>query len=365
MLDTSTAGLAHCFSMNDFALTVHFAREPRMILKPIDELAANSTPEVKAVIKLLHIASQDQPYIDLIRQTYGKKQDFENRKQILELGHFNGRDFMNLVMSCNDSKGGTSFNIVTSLLRKLIEWGIVIDSSLLGSDSFVAYQWHKKRIAGFLIFNILDNVLFGPSYISRKYRRSVPAVFVEKDKVQRTGTGFVTTLPGSKKNVVITAKHNVDPSEGITFLSFSEPEGVTYKPLAETWVLHPTLDLALLPVECSEPPIPIFLIGTPTVLSRTITLGYPTIATTDEQYILAHGGEVNAVVKSYHGDELVVISNTVAPGNSGGPVLDEAGLCVGLVVRALETTHEGGVDKTYAAIPSGPILHFVAPHCQP
>lgn len=335
-----------------------------MIVKPIDELAKNPSPEVKAVIKLLHIASQDQPYIDLISETYGKLQNFEKQRELLDLGHFNGQDFMKLVMVCNENKGGgTAFNIVTSLLRRLIEWGLVIDSSLLRSDSFIAYQWHKKRIAGFLTFRILDNVLFGPSYVAQKYRRSVPAVFVKKGDDQHTGTGFVTTLPGSTKNVVITAKHNVDPSDGVTFLNFSEPDGMTYKPLAESWVLHPKLDLALLPVECSEPPIPIFLIGAPIVLSRTITLGYPRIATADAPYLLAHGGEVNALVKSYHGDEHLIISNTVAPGNSGGPVLDEAGLCLGLVVRALETTHEGGVDKTYAAIPSGPILRFVAPHC--
>ena len=107
--------------------------------------------------------------------------------------------------------------------------------------------------------------------------------------------------------------------------------------------------------------MPIFPVGTGRVLSRTITLGYPRIATTDAPYLLAHGGELNAVVSNYHGEKRLIISNVVAPGNSGGPVLDEAGLCVGMVVNAFETAHEGGVSVANAAIPSGAILDFIGP----
>ena len=77
---------------------------------------------------------------------------------------------------------------------------------------------------------------------------------------------------------------------------------------------------------------------------------------------MAHGGELNASVKSYNGGEHLIISNMVAPGNSGGPVLDEAGLCIGMVVSAFETAHEGGISTANAAIPSGPILDFIAPY---
>ncbi|TSD86030.1 trypsin-like peptidase domain-containing protein [Mycobacterium sp. KBS0706] len=333
-----------------------------MIAKAIDELASSPPPEVMAAVKLLNIVSQDQLYFELIARTFGKSKNFEQRKELLNLGHFTGQDFLNLVMACGDTSKGTAINIVTTIFRRLVEWGLIFDNSFTGEHSFVKYQWNKNRIAGFCALRILDNVLFGPSYVAQKYRRSVPAVFVEKCGDYRTGTGFVTAEPNCAKSVIITAKHNVDPADGITFLNFSEPSGMKYGPLAENWILHPELDLALLPVECSEPPIPIFLIGEPIVLSRTITLGYPTIATTNGPYILAHGGEVNALVKNYYGGEYVIISNIVAPGNSGGPVLDEAGLCIGLVVNAFESQHEGGVSKSNAAIPSAQILDFVAPY---
>jgi hypothetical protein len=98
-----------------------------------------------------------------------------------------------------------------------------------------------------------------------------------------------------------------------------------------------------MPVSCSESAVPIYPVGRGGVLTRTITLGYPRIATTDAPYLLAHGGELNAVVSNYYGEERLIISNAVAPGNSGGPVLDEAVLCIGMVINAFETTHDGGV----------------------
>ena len=334
-----------------------------MIAKFIDELASTPPHELIAVIKLLGIAVQAQPYRDLIVQELKVFPKFEERKGLLEAGHFSAQDFISLVHACGDGKG-TGIQVITSLLQRLNEWGLILDNGIIGRNALVRYQWNKARIAMFIALRILDNVLLGSGYVARKYRQSVPAVFIEKNGDQHTGTGFVATNGvDAKKYVVITAKHNIDPADGITFLGFSEPEGVKYTPLTESWVLHPKLDLALLPVECSESPIPIFPLGAPIILSRTITLGYPRIATTDGPYLLAHGGELNAVVKTYYGDERLIISNLVAPGNSGGPVLDEAGLCLGIVVNAFETEHEGGVNTANAAIPSGPILDFIAPYC--
>jgi len=334
-----------------------------LIGKFIEELAFNPPLELRAVIKLLGIAVQDQPYRDLIIRELKVFPNYEKRQGLLEAGHFSTQDFILLIHACGDGKG-TGIQVITSLLQRLNEWGLVLDNGIISDNALVRYQWHKTRIAMFITLRILDNVLLGSGYVARKYRQSVPAVFIEKNGDQHTGTGFLATNRGdAKKYVVITAKHNIDPADGITFLGFSEPEGVSYKPLTESWVLHPKLDLALVPVEYSESHIPIFPLGAPIVLSRTITLGYPRIATTDAPYVLAHGGEMNAVVKTYYGEERLIISNSVAPGNSGGPVLDEAGLCLGIVVNAFETEHEDGVNKANAAIPSGPILDFIAPYC--
>lgn len=332
-----------------------------MIGKLLDTIASNPPREIKALIELMGIAVQDEKYRQLVNKELAKFPDFQKRKALLESGLFSGADLVQLVHACGDGRG-TGVQIVASMLNQLNEWMLVSDSGLLIPNGYVRYQWNKARIAQFNALRILDNVLLGPAYVAQKYRKSVPAVFVKKGGDEYTGTGFLATnRADAKKHVIVTAKHNVDPGEGITFTSLGSPQGVSYRPLAPDWCLHPKLDLAVMPVECSEAPIPIYPVAVARVLSRTIALGYPRIATADGPYLLAHGGELNAVVTNYYGEERLIISNVVAPGNSGGPVLDEAGLCVGMVVNAFETAHEGGVSTANAALPSSVILEFIAP----
>lgn len=56
-------------------------------------------------------------------------------------------------------------------------------------------------------------------------------------------------------------------------------------------------------------------------------------------------------------DEVLIISNLVAPGSSGGPVLDRAGRCVGMTIQWLEGEYEGaGYSKFSAAMPKSVIV---------
>lgn len=333
-----------------------------MIQKLRDTLAANPPREIHALINLMGMVLIDEQYRALVNKELQIFPGFAQRKKLLEIGHFLGPDLVQLIHASGDGSG-TTVHVVGSLLEQLIDWMLVLDAGVLVPNGLLRYKWNKQLIAHFIALHILDNILLGPTYVARKYRQSVPPVFVRKGNDNYTGTGFLVTNHGEgKKFVIVTAKHNVDPADGISFVGFGAAEDVTYTQLADNWVLHPTLDMALMPVACSKEAIPIYPVGTATALSRTITLGYPRIATTDAPYLLAHGGEINAVVSSYYGEQRLIISNVVAPGNSGGPVLDEAGLCVGMVVSAFETIHEGGVSVANAAILSGSILKFITPY---
>ncbi|MBB4010268.1 S1 family peptidase [Allorhizobium taibaishanense] len=334
-----------------------------MVARVLDEIGTNPPKEIRALIKLLGLAAQPDPYRDFINENSSRLPNFEARKSLLEGGYFQPQDFLHLLHACGDGEG-TSTSALMPLLRRLIEWGLVVDQSMFGSHAFVNYSWSQPRIALFVTLRVVDNVLLGPSYVARKYRGSVPAVYVRRGEDEYTGTGFLATNRGDGlKCVIVTAKHNVDPEEGITFVGLNKPEGSTFNPISGNWILHPKLDLALLEVEYNNTIAPIFPIGNPSVLTRTITLGYPAIATTDSSYLLAHGGELNAIVNTYHGEDRLIISNVVAPGNSGGPVLDEAGLCLGVVVNSFETQHEGGVEKANSAIPAKHVLDFIGPYC--
>lgn len=239
-----------------------------MIAKLIDEIASNPPREIMALINLLGVAVQDQPYRDLVNNELAQFPNFDARKNLLEAGHFDGQDFMQLLFATGGGKG-TTVHIVMPLLNRLIEWGLVLDHAVFGGNAFVRYMWNRQRIAMFITLRIADNVMLGPSFVARKYRPSVPAIFVEKGGDKFTGTGFVATSRGdAKKYVIVTAKHNVDPANGITFLGFSEPDGAKYTSGAADWALHPNLDIAIMPVTCDEPPAPIFPVGSPVVLSH-------------------------------------------------------------------------------------------------
>ncbi len=333
-----------------------------MITKGRDTIGIAPPKEVTALIKLLETVIINEKYLHLVNSELHNSHDFEVRKSLLTSWHFSGSDFMSLLGANGDGKG-VLFYIADSLLKQLIEWGLVGDVGFFIQNAYTRYQWHKSRIELFSSLQILDNILLGPAYVAQKYRSSVPALLIKKGEDHHIGTGFLATNQGNlKRSVIVTAKHNVNPADETIFQSFSSANGIKYELLSEDWTLHPSLDIAFLPVSCSAPVTPIFLVGDAQVLSRTITLGYPRIATTDAPYLLAHGGELNAIVSTYHGETHLVISNIVAPGNSGGPVLDEAGLCVGMVVQSLETTHEGGKSSVNAAIPSKAILDFILPY---
>ncbi|CUX57212.1 S1 family peptidase [Agrobacterium genomosp. 13] len=334
-----------------------------MVARLLDEIATNPPKEIIALIKLIGLAAQDAPYREFLNSNSTTLADFDTRKSLLEMGYFDTQDFLHFVHACGDGEG-TSTSALMPLFRRLIEWGLVVDQSMFGGRALISHTWNKARIALFVTLRIVDNILLGPSYVARKYRGSVPALYVRRGGDEFTGTGFIATNRGDGgKCVIVTAKHNVDPNDNIIFVGLNQPDGSILKPINGEWILHPKLDLALLEVECDDTVAPIFPIGSPSVLTRTITLGYPGIATTDSSYLLAHGGELNAVVNTYHGEDRLIISNLVAPGNSGGPVLDEAGLCLGVVVNSFETQHEGGTEKASSAIPARHVLDFIGPYC--
>ena len=340
-----------------------------MVARLIDQIAQQRPAEVDALLRLLNLVAAVEPYKAFVHAHLNSQPHYDKRIPLLDMGHFLGMDFIEMVRLCVPGKNpGANLQAVTELLRRLLDWGLVIDNDLLTQGAGVAYtryNWNTPYIAFFSLLNVMDNVLLGPSYIAQKYRKSTPAIYVKKGGDEFTGTGFLVAAGGSKsgRRAIVTAKHNVDPSEGVEVTGMSSPDGATYTPLQTDWVLHSKLDLALMPIACTGDPPPIYPIGDARVLARTISLGYPRIGTTKDTYLLAHGGELNAVVKTYQDEEHLIISNLVAPGNSGGPVLDESGLCVGLVVNSFETRHEGGVTSASAALPAREVNAFILPWC--
>ncbi|MCF2522400.1 serine protease [Bradyrhizobium sp. G127] len=323
-------------------------------------LALSPPQELRALIQLLSVVFDKAEYEKLVRAQLGKSGDFSSREALLLNGFFASHDLWQLLMGCGCS-GGVNTTTVSAFLKKIEEWGLVAKLDL--PNARAPYQWNTKMVALFGRLGIIDNIVLGPVYIAQKYRQSVPSILVFKDGKERIGTGFV--VGKGEKFFVVTAKHNVDPSDGIEFLRIGDADDVKYEPVGSSWTLDAIRDIAAIEVRigktpATQSPVTISLLGRAHLLARTVTLGYPLISSTDQAYLLAHGGELNAIVTSYlDKQQYLLISNRVAPGNSGGPVLDEAGLCIGMVVRALEGEYEGGVSKANAAIPSNELRAFI------
>jgi S1-C subfamily serine protease len=184
------------------------------------------------------------------------------------------------------------------------------------------------------------------------------AIEVVKGEDIHVGTGFFVNS-GVHGAVLVTAKHNIDPDEGVSVRGLVGASGSRYQIKSE-WIRHSTADLAFVPIELRGEPDPINLASSSEILEQTITLGFPKVSTADDAYLLAHRGELNAKIKSYQDQsEYLLISNIVSPGSSGSPVLNMDGEAIGLVVRSLETRHEGGINTVSSAVPAQAIAQFI------
>lgn len=96
------------------------------------------------------------------------------------------------------------------------------------------------------------------------------------------------------------------------------------------------------------------------ILQKVLLMGFPPIPLTDDAYIVATEGEINAIVNSYLTQEKhIVISNMPRGGFSGGPVISQYGYVLGVLIQAF-----GEKDKEYevgyaAAISTDAVLSIL------
>jgi hypothetical protein len=330
-----------------------------MAPKLSDLIAVLRPKEATSLIRLMEHVLDKEGYASLVEQQLSNTPRYNERKQLLEAGHFSGSDLATLMLATGCASG-VSLSILGPLIARLIDWNLAGDTDLLVPTGLTRYHWNAKLIRQFKDFGILDNILLGPSYIVQKYQRTVPAILVTRGGDIHTGTGFLVSCKHGL--VIVTAKHNVDHDKAIKFDGFHTDGDQIYRAEKEQWMLHGTQDIAFMPVsvEPTASVVPLSLSPLVTTLAKTITLGYPKIARSNGPYLLAHGGEINAIVATYTAETRLIISQMVAPGNSGGPVLDESGMCVGMVVEALEAKYDQDrIIATNAALLASQIVAFL------
>ncbi|WP_083966241.1 S1 family peptidase [Dyella thiooxydans] len=118
----------------------------------------------------------------------------------------------------------------------------------------------------------------------------------------------------------------------------------TLKVIGGPWLADGDIDVAVIRVDAAEdiPAIKmdsihdIYQSEDIRLLSPVICIGYPPIPLTTHPFQVAVDGKINALVRVRGSSYLTyVISATSRGGFSGGPVIDEAGLAIGLVTESL------------------------------
>lgn len=188
----------------------------------------------------------------------------------------------------------------------------------------------------------IPELVLGEQYIDYKYRQAVVHIIVRNDQgVEGAGTGFFVLEP---QNNIITAKHLFE--RGRRLVRVEDINGnVICRDTSVIRLAPGQLDLAI--VECEMPAaLSPFRVqwqeDTTRELDRVLIFGYPPFPGHAVALLRARG-EINAKVSQLDEDGRysLMISNVTAPGCSGGPVTNEAGLVVGVVARENILQREG------------------------
>lgn len=183
------------------------------------------------------------------------------------------------------------------------------------------------------------------------YRRSQSAV-VEIQAGNATGTGFVIDEQGH----VVTNEHVVGDAQTVElrFADEAEEQG-------RVLGTDPSTDIALIKVDLSGHDVtpvklgsseavdvgdPVFAIGNPFGLERTLTAGI--VSAVNRDITAPNDFTINDVIQT---------DAPVNPGNSGGPLLDGAGNVIG-VVSQIQSENGGNIGIGYA-VPSDTVENVV------
>src|SRR5216684_3797359 len=98
-----------------------------MIQRVSDTFGLNPPQEMKKFLRLFDVVLLDEAYKALILAELGQGRDFAQRKPLLDIGHFNMADLCQLLVAVDPEKTGVRIPIVSALLRRLLDWGLVFD----------------------------------------------------------------------------------------------------------------------------------------------------------------------------------------------------------------------------------------------
>jgi S1-C subfamily serine protease len=270
-------------------------------------------------------------------------------------GQFTLKNFIYYWITTHPSGGVMKDIIIQEVVNRLCSARILAKSEFLKTVGLDYYEVNDRLAKFFLERDALDNLVFGFPYLVEKYAPSVlHLVVTDRFGDVWNGTGFLLL----SKNWVFTNKHIVEEDANNT------PKVITVagQEIAVNRIhCCDSNDLAL--IELNEPvenARVLFPYGQIDALDDIITIGYPRIPLATTAPVVAHKGEINGTVALAHGTRILFSAKT-APGNSGGPLINRAGLVVGIVTEELRSRaaelHQ--IQPYFAAISTNDIVSFL------
>jgi S1-C subfamily serine protease len=255
----------------------------------------------------------------------------------------------------------------SSMLQKIYRHNISRDMSVHGTASFdYNVMLSDENIAAYVRLDCLDNTIRGTNYILSKYSYGLCHIEVENSEGEMYGgTGFIVRVSKQKHtySFVITNKHVVDPAFWKINRILVPVGSISAR---KTWISSQH-DLAAIEIEKTAAQASFNFSISSMHLQNVIAIGYPFVARVDRPVIMVHQGQINGFSDTIDGERLMFISASVSPGSSGGPVLNELGLVVGVTTQSNEGDYcvdVGGERKLFrsvhhAAIPADGVITFL------
>jgi S1-C subfamily serine protease len=336
-------------------------REIADVVLSTHELAA------RAILDLLSILSTPEQRAEAVREYVEGGSCFDKTEvklNRLNLGYFSDHDLLMMLLSFKVRNGGdyrVNATIIGHVVERLAKYGLVIRNEMPGLNELKVAE---NSIPFFNATGLAHNIVFGVSHMIERVAHAVPAINVRNENGDiECGSGIVLRTSNVQEPAfLITNKHVLDGNEIVNIISNGNEieilEGPIFHDAADLAAIRisPTPKMPLVPIDDAAP-----------VLTPIVALGYPRVPFAAGQFLLAHRGEVNGSMTSLSGDQFLLISCHVSPGNSGGPIVTEAGFCAGIVTQSGigefgNVDDPTGVHRTtyHMAIPPAVLSDFVA-----
>jgi S1-C subfamily serine protease len=151
-----------------------------------------------------------------------------------------------------------------------------------------------------------------------------PAATVPEQEMQLTGVG--TCFAASRNGIVVTANHVIEDAD-VVGIQLADTQTYTASVIATS----PKNDLAILQINANTPNfIPLASEKEVSLGDTTFTIGFPAVTALGWEPKLTDG--VVSSLSVAGDDSLMQISVPVHPGNSGGPLINQTGQVIGVVV---------------------------------